>query len=208
MIASFQGAVLYPICMGSDVALRRQRRRDGDCIRHVRYRGAPSGNRCSANRRRIAAARHHPCNGHLRHTCVQLLGNGPQPLDQRQVGAQVFALEARAVQAAVNFFSSLTGRDLEWEYEEGGQTHQVAMRSYVSVGSTEAYLAGCCAGLGLIQAPRMGLEPLFESGALVEVLPHWRPAPMPVSVVYSHNRQLSPRVRVFVDWLARELTIR
>lgn len=109
---------------------------------------------------------------------------------------------------AVNFFSSLTGRDLEWEYEEGGQTHKVAMRSYVSVGSTEAYLAGCCAGLGLIQAPRMGLEPLFESGALVEVLPHWRPAPMPVSVVYSHNRQLSPRVRVFVDWLARELTIR
>lgn len=29
-----------------------------------------------------------------------------------------------------------------------------------------------------------------------------RPAPMPVSVLYSHHRQLSPRVRVFVDWVA------
>lgn len=25
---------------------------------------------------------------------------------------------------------------------------------------------------------------------------------MPVTVLYPHSRQLSPRVRVFVDWLA------
>jgi LysR family transcriptional regulator for bpeEF and oprC len=109
---------------------------------------------------------------------------------------------------AVNFFSSQTGRDLEWEYEEGGLTRTVAMRSRVSVGSTEAYLAACRAGLGLIQAPRMGLEALVAAGDLVEVMPLWRPAPLPVSIVYSHNRQLSPRVRVFIDWLARELAIR
>jgi DNA-binding transcriptional LysR family regulator len=39
----------------------------------------------------------------------------------------------------------------------------------------------------------------------VEVLPKWRPRALPVSVVYSHNRQLSPRVRVFVDWVASVL---
>jgi len=34
------------------------------------------------------------------------------------------------------------------------------------------------------------------------VLAQFRPAPMPVSVLYPHHRQLSPRVRVFVDWVA------
>jgi DNA-binding transcriptional LysR family regulator len=28
---------------------------------------------------------------------------------------------------------------------------------------------------------------------------------MPVSVMYPHHRQLSPRVRVFVDWVVQRL---
>lgn len=59
-----------------------------------------------------------------------------------------------------------------------------------------------------MQMPRSGLEDLLASGELEEVLPRWRPAPLPVSVVYAHNRHLSPRVRVFVDWLVSILVIR
>lgn len=104
---------------------------------------------------------------------------------------------------AVNYFSSLTGRELPWEYVDAdGAQHTVAMRSRVSVSSTEAYLAACRAGLGLIQVPRAGLGSLLAAGELEEVLPAWKPAPMPLSIVYSHKRHLSPRVRVFVDWLA------
>ena len=108
---------------------------------------------------------------------------------------------------AVAFFSSQSGRDMEWEYEAQGQQHSLAMRSQVSVSSSEAYVAACCAGLGLIQAPRMGMESLLASGALEEVLPAWRAPAMPVSIVYSHNKHMSPRVRVFVDWLAEVLAI-
>ncbi|HEU4843528.1 MAG TPA: LysR substrate-binding domain-containing protein, partial [Burkholderiaceae bacterium] len=109
---------------------------------------------------------------------------------------------------AVNFFSSQTGRDMEWEYVQDGQEHVVAMRSVVSVSSTEAYTASCLAGLGLIQAPRLGLEEMLASGELIEVLPAWRAAPLPVSIVYAHNRHLSGRVRVFVDWAASVLVVR
>lgn len=108
---------------------------------------------------------------------------------------------------AVNFFSSQSGRDLEWEYQEDGKDHTISMRSMISVSSSEAYLASCLAGLGLVQVPRMGVEPLLESGELEEVLSKWRPAPLPVSVVYSHNKHLSPRVRVFVDWLTGVLAV-
>lgn len=103
---------------------------------------------------------------------------------------------------AVNYFSSRTGRDLGWEYVEGGRVQSLKMRSMVSVSSSDAYLACCRAGLGLIQVPRTGIEELLQSGELEEVLPACRPAPLPVSVVYSHNRQVSPRVRAFVDWVA------
>jgi LysR family transcriptional regulator for bpeEF and oprC len=34
------------------------------------------------------------------------------------------------------------------------------------------------------------------------VLPEIKPMPMPISAVYPHSRHLSPKVRVFVDWIA------
>ncbi|MCW7538039.1 LysR family transcriptional regulator [Aquabacterium sp. A7-Y] len=113
-----------------------------------------------------------------------------------------------AQHVAVNYFSSRTGRDLDWEYvEDNGQVRTLKLPSRVSVSSSEAYLSCCLAGLGLMQAPRQGLEPLLEAGVLEEVLPRWKPPPLPVSIVYAHNRQLSPRVRVFVDWLAEVLKV-
>lgn len=103
---------------------------------------------------------------------------------------------------AVNYFSSRTGRDLPWEYVEAGEVRTLKVRSVVSVSSSDAYLACCRAGLGLIQAPRAGIEEHLQSGELEEVLPSFKPAPLPVSVVFSHNKQMSPRVRAFVDWVA------
>ncbi|AIO36683.1 bacterial regulatory helix-turn-helix, lysR family protein [Burkholderia cenocepacia] len=108
---------------------------------------------------------------------------------------------------AVGYFSSRTGRELDWEYADmdSGELHTVKMRSVVSVSSSHAYLACCVAGLGLIQAPRDGLAPLLADGSLVEVLPEWNAAPLPVSVVFPYGRHLAPRVRIFVDWLAETL---
>ncbi|WP_175910527.1 LysR family transcriptional regulator [Burkholderia metallica] len=108
---------------------------------------------------------------------------------------------------AVGYFSSRTGRELDWEYADmdSGELHTLKMRSVVSVNSSQAYLACCLAGLGLIQAPREGLGPLLADGSLVEVLPEWNAEPLPVSVVFPTGRHLAPRVRIFVDWLAETL---
>jgi DNA-binding transcriptional LysR family regulator len=38
----------------------------------------------------------------------------------------------------------------------------------------------------------------------VEVLRDFRPTPTPVSLLYPQSRQLSLRVRVFIDWLITE----
>ncbi|HKT98745.1 MAG TPA: LysR family transcriptional regulator, partial [Paraburkholderia sp.] len=53
-----------------------------------------------------------------------------------------------------------------------------------------------------VQPPLLAAQPYLDGGALVEVLPQWKPLPTPVSVAFVKSRQVSPRVRVFVDWLA------
>ncbi|MGU7778760.1 LysR substrate-binding domain-containing protein [Burkholderia sp. PU8-34] len=108
---------------------------------------------------------------------------------------------------AVGYFSTRTGRELDWEYADmdTGEMHALKMRSIVSVNSSQAYLACCLAGLGMIQAPRDGLAEPLANGSLVEVLREWNAAPLPVSVVFPHGRHLAPRVRIFVDWLAQTL---
>lgn len=111
-------------------------------------------------------------------------------------------LDALSTHVAVNYFSPLTGRTLDFEFQVDGSSRLVTMKSTVSVNDADAYVTCCEAGFGLIQAPRYHVAAQLADGSLQEVLAAWRPAPMPVSVLYPHHRQLSPRVRVFVDWLA------
>ncbi|RUU43986.1 LysR family transcriptional regulator, partial [Mesorhizobium sp. M6A.T.Ce.TU.002.03.1.1] len=56
-------------------------------------------------------------------------------------------------------------------------------------------------GFGLVQAPHYRFAGDFARGTLVEVLPDYPPSPTPLSALYPQNRQLAPRVRVFIDWV-------
>ncbi len=103
----------------------------------------------------------------------------------------------------VGFRSSATGALLPLEFMHEGTLRYATPACTVSVAGAETYVAAARLGLGLIQAPRYHLEADFRRGTLVHVLPDYPPAPTPVSLMYPRNRQLSPRVRVFVDWLVK-----
>jgi DNA-binding transcriptional LysR family regulator len=51
--------------------------------------------------------------------------------------------------------------------------------------------------------PRYHVERAIQAGDLVHILKEYPPTRTPVSLLYPRNRQLSPRVRVFIDWVAR-----
>jgi DNA-binding transcriptional LysR family regulator len=112
-----------------------------------------------------------------------------------------------AAHYAVNFFSSRTGRDLGWEYVEQREVRTLKMQSRISVSSSDAYLACCEAGLGLIQTPRLGIAAQLADDRLEQVLTDYPPPALPVSIIYPSSRSLSPRVRVFIDWLAAMLQL-
>jgi DNA-binding transcriptional LysR family regulator len=71
----------------------------------------------------------------------------------------------------------------------------------VSVTGVELYTGSAVAGLGMVQVPRYRVSDELASGRLKIILANFPPPPMPVSVLYPQNRQLSSRVRVFATWL-------
>lgn len=102
---------------------------------------------------------------------------------------------------AINYASPSTGRIEAWEWVEGDAVHSTAMRSRVTVNGAEAYIACCLAGLGLIQVPAYDVRAHLDAGDLVEVMPDFRAAPMPMTLLYPHRSHVSRRLQVFIEWL-------
>ncbi|MCY1448017.1 LysR substrate binding domain protein [compost metagenome] len=102
---------------------------------------------------------------------------------------------------AVNYVSRTTAKLFPFEFMVDGELREVTIDGAVSVFGAEIYAASAIAGLGLIQCPHYRMETQITQGLVKEILTETPPPPMPVSVLYPHNRHMSPRVRVFVDWL-------
>jgi DNA-binding transcriptional LysR family regulator len=102
---------------------------------------------------------------------------------------------------AVNYVSSVTGKPYPLEFVTEGGMKLMTLPASVSVTGVEVYAAAAVSGLGLVQVPRYRIVEQLRAGTLTIVLPDMPPPPLPVSVLYPQNRQLSPRVRVFADWL-------
>jgi DNA-binding transcriptional LysR family regulator len=99
--------------------------------------------------------------------------------------------------------SLTTGRVRPMEFRVGDGVQEVMLPTTISVTGTESFLATARLGLGLVQTPYFHAEQDLAQGTLVQVLSAWPPRPVPVSLLYPRNRQLSPRVRVFLDWAMR-----
>jgi DNA-binding transcriptional LysR family regulator len=89
-------------------------------------------------------------------------------------------------------------------FRAAGKVHQKMLPVTVTVTAADTNVVAACVGLGLTQAPRYRVVSELASGALVEVLADFPPWPLPVHVLWSHTRQLSPRLRVFIDWMAEQ----
>ncbi|WP_339416006.1 MULTISPECIES: LysR family transcriptional regulator [unclassified Pseudomonas] len=109
--------------------------------------------------------------------------------------------EDLAVHQTVKFFSSNGSSNLPLELVLGGQIRQFTLNGWMAVNDAESYVVCSLRGCGLIQVPRYHIEEYLEAGRLVEVLSDWKSPGLIVSAMYPHHRHLSPRVRVFIDWL-------
>ncbi|WP_159590897.1 LysR family transcriptional regulator [Chelativorans xinjiangense] len=126
----------------------------------------------------------------------------PHYLSRHGLPASVDDLDGHQM---IGFVSSRTGRVMPLEFQTAEGIREVTLPCRVTANEAETAHHLARMGYGLIQAPRYRFRDDLARGILVEVLPGHPPPPLPLAAYYPQNRQLSPRVRVFLDWVATVL---
>ena len=112
--------------------------------------------------------------------------------------------EQLAGHRAVGFFaSSRDDIDYPFEFLVDGTLRRYDVPGWIKVSDAPNYVACALAGHGLIQVPNLAVQPYLGDGRLVEVLADWSSPPVPVSLLYPQHRQVSARLRVFIDWVVQ-----
>lgn len=98
-----------------------------------------------------------------------------------------------------------------WALEEvcGGrkrpQNIDVPINPVMVCNDADPIVQGVLGGEGIGFVPDLYIAEYLRDGRLLQVMPEWLSFAVPISAVYPSRRGLSPKVRVFVDFLAEEL---
>jgi len=131
-------------------------------------------------------------------TIEEITVASPDYLVRRGTPGQLKDLEGHQM---VGFLSSRTGEVLPLEFTVGTVMQAVRLPYRITANNSDTMADLARLGLGLIQAPRYRFVDDLAAGRLVEVLAQYPPSRTPLSALYPHNRQLTPRLRVFLDWV-------
>ncbi|MDO5638985.1 MAG: LysR family transcriptional regulator [Neisseria sp.] len=95
------------------------------------------------------------------------------------------------------------GRQLSpWHFQADGREVSFTGKGRASADSAEALLTLCRAGFGLVHFPRYIVAEDLRAGRLQAVLADFQAKGVPIRALYPSRRQLSPKVRQFIDMLA------
>lgn len=98
----------------------------------------------------------------------------------------------------IRFRNTRTGRPRSWFFKDGEQRQVAGM---LTIDDAEAVGRAAIAGAGIAQIPGYMAKAGLETGALQEVLRSYRPPEVVFSALYLDRRFVSPRIRVFIDFL-------
>jgi DNA-binding transcriptional LysR family regulator len=84
----------------------------------------------------------------------------------------------------------------------GGRELHLSLKGTVRSNYAAVLVHAALAGQGILYAPRYMVGEALRAGRLVTVLDDYVLPPLAVHALYPHNRHLSAKVRVFVDFLA------
>ncbi|WP_420994176.1 LysR family transcriptional regulator [Cupriavidus sp. 30B13] len=91
------------------------------------------------------------------------------------------------------------GKAQPWKFAQGED--QVVSAGRLDMDSAEALISAAVNGAGIVHLPTYLLDNDVAAGRLVPVLAAYRPASVPIRVIYPTRKQLSPKIRAFIDLL-------
>ena len=102
------------------------------------------------------------------------------------------------------FRQSLQGQQWTLKHIETGEEHRIMMDGRFRGSSGDTLLQGAVDGLGVFIGPDWLVCPHVKSGALVRIMPEWRGADLPLSVVWTGGK-LRGKARLFVEHVQNAL---
>ena len=92
-----------------------------------------------------------------------------------------------------------------WHFVEKGTEKNLRVSGSIQYNSGYSLVDAALKGLGIVQLPDYYVQKYLASGALVSLLDDYREPKESIWAIYPHNRQLSPKIRLLVDYLAERL---
>ena len=135
-----------------------------------------------------------------RRLCLQdeVIVASPEYLQRRGVPTKLPDLDDHDL---VQFRYPTSNRPYHWRLQGPSGPEERPVNGGVSVNSGEGTVAAAAAGLGLAQVPTYMARARLDEGLLTTVLDDLQVAGPPIQAVYASSRQLSPKIRVFIDHL-------
>ena len=98
-----------------------------------------------------------------------------------------------------------------WHFIENGKNadkeKNLRVSGTVQYNSGHSLVDAALKGLGIVQLPDYYVQKYLASGELVSLLDNYREPEESIWAIYPHNRHLSPKIRLLVDYLAERLTV-
>ena len=95
-----------------------------------------------------------------------------------------------------------------WNFADGRKSISVPIDGPFSCNQAATAVEACAEGLGVGRFLSYQVESLVADKKLAIVLQDFEPPAIPIHVVFAHARLMTPRVRVFVDWIKQALANR
>lgn len=92
-----------------------------------------------------------------------------------------------------------------WHLTENNKEKKIRVTGNLRYNSGLGLLDAALKGIGLVQLPDYYVQKYIDNGQLITILDHHRTSQEGIWAVYPHNRQLSPKIRLLVDHLAKVL---
>ncbi|REL29296.1 LysR family transcriptional regulator [Thalassotalea euphylliae] len=99
----------------------------------------------------------------------------------------------------------LVGSVEHWRFQENAREKSIRVAGRLKCNSGNALLDAAKQGLGLVQLPDYYIKDALQSGELIEVLHQYRDDKEGIWALYPKNRNLSPKVRLLIDFLAEQI---
>ena len=107
--------------------------------------------------------------------------------------------------AELNSHNCLLGTVDHWHFFEKGATKDFRVSGRLRYNSGYALVDAALKSLGIVQLPDFYVQQHLDDGTLISILDDYRPKEEGIWAVYPYNRQLSPKIKMLIEYLTEHL---